>query len=115
MNMLVKLYPTNLRFSTRIGPVEETGQDAYPRPETAHGIVINFKNVAQIARRKPPFGIAQIGKAFRNEITPGNFILRTLEFEQMEMEYFVPPSEAQEWFSYWVEQRVAWPLRYGIR
>ena len=81
----------NLMFSTRIGPVEETGQDAFLRPETAQGIFINFKNVAQIARRKPPFGIAQIGKAFRNEITPGNFIFRTLEFEQMEMEYFVPP------------------------
>ena len=102
-------------FSTRIGPVEETGQDAYLRPETAQGIFVNFKNVAQIARRKPPFGIAQIGKAFRNEITPGNFIFRTLEFEQMEMEYFVPPAEAQEWFGYWVEQRVAWHLRYGMR
>ena len=81
----------NLMFSTRIGPVEETGQNAYLRPETAQGIFVNFKNVAQIARRKPPFGIAQIGKAFRNEITPGNFIFRTLEFEQMEMEFFVPP------------------------
>ena len=90
-------------FSTRIGPVEETGQDAYLRPETAQGIFVNFKNVAQIARRKPPFGIAQIGKAFRNEITPGNFIFRTLEFEQMEMEYFVPPAEATEWFAYWVD------------
>jgi glycyl-tRNA synthetase len=102
-------------FSTRIGPLEETGQDAYLRPETAQGIFVNFKNVAQIARRKPPFGIAQIGKAFRNEITPGNFIFRTLEFEQMEMEYFVPPAEAQEWFRYWVEQRVAWHRRYGLR
>ena len=100
---------------TRIGPVEETGQDAYLRPETAQGIFINFKNVAQIARRKPPFGIAQIGKAFRNEITPGNFIFRTLEFEQMEMEYFVPPAEADEWFRFWVEERRAWHLRYGIR
>ncbi|HET9461237.1 MAG TPA: glycine--tRNA ligase, partial [Gaiellaceae bacterium] len=105
----------NLMFQTRIGPVEETGQDAYLRPETAQGIFVNFKNVAQIARRKPPFGIAQIGKAFRNEITPGNFIFRTLEFEQMEMEYFVPPAEADEWFRYWVDQRVAWHLRYGIR
>jgi len=105
----------SLMFSTRIGPVEETGQDAYLRPETAQGIFINFKNVAQIARRKPPFGIAQIGKAFRNEITPGNFIFRTLEFEQMEMEYFVPPAEAQEWFRFWVEERRAWHLRYGIR
>jgi glycyl-tRNA synthetase len=105
----------NLMFSTRIGAVEETGQDAYLRPETAQGIFVNFKNVAQIARRKPPFGIAQVGKAFRNEITPGNFIFRTLEFEQMEMEYFVPPAEADEWFRYWVEQRVGWHVRYGIR
>jgi glycyl-tRNA synthetase len=105
----------NLMFETRIGPVEESGQDAFLRPETAQGIFVNFKNVAQIARRKPPFGIAQIGKAFRNEITPGNFIFRTLEFEQMEMEYFVPPAEAQEWFSYWVAQRVAWHRRFGIR
>jgi glycyl-tRNA synthetase len=105
----------NLMFGTRIGPVEEAGQDAFLRPETAQGIFVNFKNVAQIARRKPPFGIAQIGKAFRNEITPGNFIFRTLEFEQMEMEYFVPPAEAQEWFSYWVEQRVEWHRRFGIR
>src|SRR6187397_3753123 len=105
----------NLMFRTRVGAVEETGVDVYLRPETAQGIFVNFKIVAQLARRKPPFGIAQIGKAFRNEITPGNFIFRTLEFEQMEMEYFVPPAEAQEWFSYWVEQRVAWHLRYGIR
>ena len=105
----------NLMFSTRIGPVEESGLDAYLRPETAQGIFVNFKNVSQIARRKPPFGIAQIGKAFRNEITPGNFIFRTLEFEQMEMEYFVPPAEAQEWFAYWVEERTAWHLRYGLR
>ncbi len=105
----------NLMFKTRIGAVEETGQDAYLRPETAQGIFVNFKNVAQIARRKPPFGIAQVGKAFRNEITPGNFIFRTLEFEQMEMEYFIPPAEAEKWFAYWVEQRVAWHLRYGLR
>jgi len=105
----------NLMFSTRIGAVEGSGLDAYLRPETAQGIFVNFKNVAQIARRKPPFGIAQVGKAFRNEITPGNFIFRTLEFEQMEMEYFVPPGEAQEWFRYWVDERVSWHLRYGIR
>jgi glycyl-tRNA synthetase len=105
----------NLMFRTRIGAVEETGLDAYLRPETAQGIFVNFKNVAQIARRKPPFGIAQVGKAFRNEITPGNFIFRTLEFEQMEMEYFVPPAESEEWFRYWVDERVAWHLRYGIR
>jgi glycyl-tRNA synthetase len=105
----------NLMFKTRIGAVEETGQDAYLRPETAQGIFVNFKNVAQIARRKPPFGIAQIGKAFRNEITPGNFIFRTLEFEQMEMEYFVPPAQAEEWFRFWVEERFRWHLRFGIR
>jgi glycyl-tRNA synthetase len=105
----------NLMFKTRIGAVEETGQDAYLRPETAQGIFVNFKNVAQIARRKPPFGIAQIGKAFRNEITPGNFIFRTLEFEQMEMEYFVPPAQSEEWFRFWVEERFRWHLRFGIR
>jgi glycyl-tRNA synthetase len=105
----------NLMFKTRVGAVEETGVDVYLRPETAQGIFINFKNVAQIARRKPPFGIAQVGKSFRNEITPGNFIFRTLEFEQMEMEYFVPPDEAGEWFAYWVEQRLAWHVRYGVR
>jgi glycyl-tRNA synthetase len=102
-------------FRTRIGAVEESGQDAYLRPETAEGIFVNFKNVAQIARRKPPFGIAQIGKAFRNEITPGNFIFRTLEFEQMEMEYFVPPQKAQAWFEYWVDQRYRWYTRFGVR
>jgi glycyl-tRNA synthetase len=105
----------NLMFRTRIGPVEETGTEAYLRPETAQGIFVNFKNVAQLARRKPPFGIAQVGKSFRNEITPGNFIFRTLEFEMMEMEYFVPPAEADEWFHYWIEERKGWYVRYGIR
>jgi glycyl-tRNA synthetase len=105
----------NLMFRTRVGAVEETGTDVYLRPETAQGIFINFKNVAQLARRKPPFGIAQIGKSFRNEITPGNFIFRTLEFEQMEMEYFVPPAEAEEWYRYWIEERRSWYLRLGIR
>ena len=105
----------NLMFQTRVGAVEETGVDVYLRPETAQGIFVNFKNVAQLARRKPPFGIAQIGKAFRNEITPGNFIFRTLEFEQMEMEFFVPPAEADEWYRYWVAERVAWHVRFGIR
>ncbi|MDW8339517.1 MAG: glycine--tRNA ligase, partial [Thermoleophilia bacterium] len=105
----------NLMFKTRIGPVEETGMDAYLRPETAQGIFVNFKNVAQIARRKPPFGIAQIGKAFRNEVTTGHFIFRTLEFEQMEMEYFVPPAEAEQWFEYWVGERVRWYTRLGLR
>ena len=88
----------------------------YLRPETAQGIFINFKNVAQIARRKPPFGIAQVGKSFRNEITPGNFIFRTLEFEQMEMEFFVPPDETRtSGTGYWVDERYAWHRRYGIR
>jgi glycyl-tRNA synthetase len=105
----------NLMFETRVGAVEETGTQVYLRPETAQGIFINYKNVLQIARRKPPFGIAQVGKSFRNEITPGNFIFRTLEFEQMEMEFFVPPAEAEEWYRYWVEERVAWHVRYGIR
>src|SRR5262245_16698837 len=105
----------NIMFSTRIGPIEESGQDSYLRPETSQGIFINCKNVSQIARRKPPFGIAQIGKAFRNEITPGNFIFRTLEFEQMEMEYFVPPAEAEQWYRYWIDERFRWDTRLGIR
>jgi glycyl-tRNA synthetase len=105
----------NLMFETRVGAVEETGLPVYLRPETAQGIFINFKNVAQIARRKPPFGIAQVGKSFRNEITPGNFIFRTLEFEQMEMEFFVPPGEAEQWYRYWVDERLAWHVRLGVR
>src|SRR2546421_120698 len=105
----------NLMLSTTLGAVEETGTIAYLRPETAQGIFVNFKNVLQLARRKPPFGIAQIGKSFRNEITPGNFLFRTREFEQMEMEYFVPPSEADHWFEYWVNERYGWYTRYGIR
>ena len=105
----------NLMFRTRVGAVEESGLDVYLRPETAQGIFVNFKNVAQLARRKPPFGIAQIGKAFRNEITPGNFIFRTLEFEMMELEYFVPPAEAADWHAYWIAERLAWHVRYGVR
>src|SRR6476619_1474794 len=105
----------NLMFQTTVGPVEEEGAKAYLRPETAQGIFINFKNVAQIARRKPPFGIAQVGKAFRNEITPGNFIFRTLEFEMLELEYFVPPAESEEWHTYWIAERLAWHMRYGVR
>jgi glycyl-tRNA synthetase len=105
----------NLMLSTRLGALEETGSAAYLRPETAQGIFINFKNVLQLARRRPPFGIAQIGKSFRNEITPGNFLFRTREFEQMEMEYFVPPHEADKWFRYWVEERYRWYTRYGLR
>jgi glycyl-tRNA synthetase len=105
----------NLMLETRIGAVEETGSTAYLRPETAQGIFVNFKNVLQLARRRPPFGIAQIGKSFRNEITPGNFLFRTREFEQMEMEFFVPPAEANEWFRYWIDERRGWYLRYGLR
>jgi glycyl-tRNA synthetase len=105
----------NLMFQTRVGAVEDESSIAYLRPETAQGIFINFKNVLQIARRKPPFGIAQVGKAFRNEITPGNFLFRVREFELMEMEYFVPPAEADEWHRYWIDQRMQWYLRYGLR
>src|SRR5947208_1173015 len=105
----------NLMLSTVLGAVEETGTPAYLRPETAQGIFVNFKNVLQIARRKPPFGIAQIGKSFRNEITPGNFLFRTREFEQMEMEFFVPPDQAERWYGYWIDARYGWYTRYGLR
>src|SRR5947207_15319520 len=91
----------NLLFETTIGPVREQGSTVYLRPETAQGIFLNFKHYLQFARKKPPFGIAQIGKSFRNEITTGNFIFRTREFEQMEMEFFVPPTEAERWFRDW--------------
>ena len=102
-------------FKTSVGPVEETASVAYLRPETAQGIFINFKNVMSFARKKPPFGIAQIGKSFRNEITPGNFIFRTREFEQMEMEFFVPPEEAGEWYETWKKARYDWYVELGIR
>src|SRR5581483_10403127 len=105
----------NLMFETRVGAMQDASSTAYLRPETAQGIFINFKNVAQLARRKPPFGIAQTGKSFRNEITPGNFLFRVREFEQMEMEYFVPPAEAQRWYEYWIEQRLNWYLDLGVR
>ena len=105
----------NLMFETTIGPVKEEGSTVYLRPETAQGIFLNFKNYLQFSRKKPPFGIAQIGKSFRNEITTGNFIFRTREFEQMEMEFFVPPDEAQRWFEHWLEQRVNWFTDLGIR
>src|SRR6476659_2518304 len=105
----------NLMFETTIGPVKEEGSTVYLRPETAQGIFLNFKNYLQFSRKKPPFGIAQIGKSFRNEITPGNFIFRTREFEQMEMEYFVPPDEAQRWFEHWQEERMNWYLHLGLR
>ena len=105
----------NLMFETTVGPVKESGATVYLRPETAQGIFVNFKNVLQFARKKPPFGIAQIGKSFRNEITPGNFIFRTREFEQMEMEYFVPPDEAPKWFEFWRDARERWYIDLGIR
>jgi glycyl-tRNA synthetase len=105
----------NLMFETTIGPVKESGATAYLRPETAQGIFINFKNVLQFSRKKPPFGIAQVGKSFRNEITPGNFIFRTREFEQMEMEFFVPPDEAERWFEHWLAERERWYIELGIR
>ena len=105
----------NLMFQTTVGPIEEAGAKAFLRPETAQGIFINFKNVLQLARRQPPFGIAQVGKSFRNEITPGNFLFRVREFEQMEMEFFVPPAEAEQWYRYWVDARFDWYLRYGLR
>jgi glycyl-tRNA synthetase len=104
----------NLMFETTMGPVKDAGAVAYLRPETAQGIFLNFKNTLSFARKKPPFGIAQVGKSFRNEITPGNFIFRTREFEQMEMEFFVPPDEAQRWYEYWCEERRAWYERLGI-
>jgi glycyl-tRNA synthetase len=105
----------NLMFETTVGAVKEEGSTVYLRPETAQGIFLNFKHYLQFSRKRPPFGIAQIGKSFRNEITPGNFIFRTREFEQMEMEYFVPPADAQQWFDHWLEQRHQWYLRLGIR
>ncbi len=105
----------NLMFETQIGPVKDAGSTVYLRPETAQGIFLNFKNVLQFSRSKPPFGIAQVGKSFRNEITPGNFIFRTLEFEQMEMEFFVPPSEATAWYEHWLRARFDWYTQYGIR
>jgi glycyl-tRNA synthetase len=106
----------NLMFETQVGALQDGSSTAYLRPETAQGIFINFKNVAQLARRKPPFGIAQIGgKTFRNEITPGNFLFRLREFEQMEMEFFVPPAEADEWYRYWIEARRRWYLDLGLR
>jgi glycyl-tRNA synthetase len=105
----------NLMFETTVGPVKESGATVYLRPETAQGIFVNFKNVLQFARRKPPFGIAQVGKSFRNEITTGNFIFRTREFEQMEMEYFVPPGDAPKWFEYWTAERMRWYVDLGIR
>jgi glycyl-tRNA synthetase len=100
---------------THLGPVEDESGLAYLRPETAQGIFINFKNVLQTSRKKIPFGIGQIGKSFRNEITPGNFIFRTREFEQMEMEFFVKPGADEEWHQVWIDTRLAWYTDLGIR
>jgi glycyl-tRNA synthetase len=104
----------NLMFKTFMGPVEESASTVYLRPETAQGIFVNFLNVQQSMRQKVPFGIAQIGKAFRNEITPGNFIFRTREFEQMEMQFFVEPGEDMKWFEYWKSERMAWHQSLGL-
>jgi glycyl-tRNA synthetase len=104
----------NLMFQTHAGPVEGEGATVYMRPETAQGMFVNFANVLQTSRKKPPFGIAQVGKSFRNEITPGNFIFRTREFEQMEMEFFVPPAESTKWYEYWCNERLNWYIELGI-
>jgi glycyl-tRNA synthetase len=105
----------NLMFKTFMGPVEDEASIVYLRPETAQGIYVNFHNVREASRQKIPFGIAQIGKAFRNEITPGNFIFRTREFEQMEMQFFVKPGTDEKWFDYWKEKRISWYERLGIK
>jgi glycyl-tRNA synthetase len=105
----------NLMFKTNVGAVESSASTAYLRPETAQGIFLNFLNVMSAARLKPPFGIAQIGKSFRNEITPGNFVFRTREFEQAEMEFFCPPGEDGKWYEYWKRERFQWYLDLGIR
>ncbi len=105
----------NLMFRTFMGPVEDTASVVYLRPETAQGIYVNYQNVLQGSRQKIPFGIAQIGKAFRNEITPGNFIFRTREFEQMEMQFFVRPGTDEEWFEYWRARRWEWIVGQGVR
>jgi glycyl-tRNA synthetase len=105
----------NLMFKTFMGPVEDQAAIVYLRPETAQGIFVNFLNVENTTRKKIPFGIAQIGKSFRNEITTGNFIFRSREFEQMEMEFFMKPGTDTEWFKYWVDERVKWYLRYGMK
>ncbi|MBS1516577.1 MAG: glycine--tRNA ligase [Bacteroidetes bacterium] len=104
----------NLMFKTHIGPLEESSSAVYLRPETAQGIYVNFNNVRESSRQKIPFGIAQIGKAFRNEINTKNFLFRTREFEQMEMQFFVNPEEDSKWFDYWKEQRYNWFINYGM-
>ncbi len=105
----------NLMFKTFMGPVEEAANEVYLRPETAQGMFVNFANVLTTTRKRLPFGIAQIGKSFRNEITTGNFIFRSREFEQMEIEFFVKPETDKEWFDYWLDQRRKWYLRFGMK
>jgi len=105
----------NLMFKTFMGPIEEEANVVYLRPETAQGIFVNFQNVVNTTRKRLPFGIAQIGKAFRNEITTGNFIFRSREFEQMEIEFFVKPETDKEWFNYWLEERLNWYVKFGIK
>jgi glycyl-tRNA synthetase len=105
----------NLMFKTFIGPVENSSTQVYLRPETAQGIFVNFANILNSVHMRPPFGIAQIGKAFRNEITPGNSIFRVREFEQMELEFFVPPADELKWLDFWKEERLKWYLALGIR
>ena len=107
--------PFNLMFKTAIGPVDDGSSFAYLRPETAQQIFVNFKNVVDSTSRVPPFGIAQIGKAFRNEITPRNFIFRVREFEQMELEYFVKPGSDEDWHKYWVDKRLNWWAEQGVK
>jgi glycyl-tRNA synthetase len=105
----------NLMFKTHVGVTEDSGSTAYLRPETAQGMFVNFNNVHTAARRKLPFGIAQVGRSFRNEITPGNFVFRTREFEQMEMEFFVKPGTDDDWHEYWINERYNWYLKHGIK
>jgi glycyl-tRNA synthetase len=105
----------NLMFRTFVGPVEDEASVVYLRPETAQGMFVNFENVLNTTRKRLPFGIAQIGKSFRNEVTTGNFIFRCREFEQMEIEFFVKPGTDKEWFDYWVEERLNWYVSLGIR
>jgi glycyl-tRNA synthetase len=105
----------NVMFKTFMGPVEEEANVVYLRPETAQGMFVNFQNVLNTSRKRLPFGIAQVGKSFRNEITTGNFIFRSREFEQMEIEYFVKPATDDKWFEYWLEQRLNWYVKYGIK
>lgn len=106
--------PFHLMFKTGIGPVQDDSHYAYLRPETAQAIFVNFKNILNATGRRPPFGIAQVGKAFRNEITPRNFVFRVREFEQMELEYFVPPGEDEDWHEYWIQNRLAWWQKQGL-